>query len=258
MQVNNCGSAVAPHSVCNVYVTFTPSTSGTRSGSMTVNANTIGAPLIVSFAGTGVYPAMSESPHSLSFGNQIVRSNSVPQTVILSNTGTAPLQFNAIYTTGDFSETTACSSPLVPGTTCSITIVFTPTARYARTGTLVISSSQISQTDTVTLSGTGTVAIAQLSPGSLNFGYQRLNAPSASQNVTLSNTGDGPLTLSTIFTTGPYSQTNHCGSSIAPGTGCNIAVVFTPTARGTVNGTLSITGNQQGTAPVTALVGTGR
>jgi hypothetical protein len=200
---------------------------------------------------------MSESPHSLSFGNQIVGSSSVPQTVILSNTGTAPLQFNAIYTTGDFSETTSCSSPLVPGTSCSINIMFTPTARYARAGTLVISSSQISQTDTVALSGTGTVAIAQLSPGSLNFGNQRVNTSSASHNMTLLNTGDGPLTLSTIFTTRPYSQTNNCGSSIAPGTGCNIAVVFTPTVRGTVNGTLSITGNQQGTTPLTALVATG-
>jgi 6-phosphogluconolactonase len=256
-QINNCGSAIAPNSVCNVYVTFTPSATGTRTGSMAVSANTIGAPFIVSLAGTGVYPAMSESPHSLSFGNQIVGSSSAPQTVILSNTGTAPLQFNAIYTTGDFSETTACSSPLVPGTSCSINIAFTPTARYARTGTLVISSSQISQTDTVTLSGTGTVAIAQLSPGSLNFGNQRVNTSSASKNVTLLNTGDGPLTLSTIFTTGPYSQTNNCGPSIAPGTGCNIAVVFTPTVRGTVNGTLSITGNQQGTAPVTTLRGTG-
>jgi 6-phosphogluconolactonase len=256
-QTNGCGAAVAPNSVCNVYVTFTPIATGTRTGSMTVNANTTGAPVIVSLAGTGVYPAMSESPHSLSFGNQIAGSSSAPQTVILSNTGTAPLPFNAIYTTGDFSETTACSSPLVPGTSCSITIMFTPTARYARTGTLVISSSQISQTDTVTLSGTGTVAIAQLSPGSLNFGNQRVNTSSASHNVTLSNTGDGPLTLSALFTTGPYRQTNNCGSSIAPGTGCNMAVVFTPTVRGTVSGTLSITANQQGTAPVTALVGTG-
>ena len=142
-QTNNCGAAVGPNSVCNVYVTFAPSAIGTHTGSMTVSANTIGAQLTVSLDGTGVYPAMSESPHSLSFGNQIVGSSSVPQTVILSNTGTAPLQFNAIYTTGDFSETTACSSPLVPGTSCSITIVFTPTARYARTGTVVISSRQI-------------------------------------------------------------------------------------------------------------------
>lgn len=57
-QTNNCGAAVAPNSGCNVYVTFTPSASGTRTGSMNLNANTIGAPLIVSLAGTGVYPAM--------------------------------------------------------------------------------------------------------------------------------------------------------------------------------------------------------
>jgi hypothetical protein len=37
-QTNNCGAAVAPNSVCNVYVTFTPSATGTRTGSMTVNA----------------------------------------------------------------------------------------------------------------------------------------------------------------------------------------------------------------------------
>ena len=256
-QSNNCGSAVAPNSTCNVYVTFTPTATGKRTGSVTVNASAVGAPVTVALAGVGVYPTMSESPQSLTFGNQIVGSSSASQAVVVSNTGTAPLQITAIYTTGDFFQTSACSSPLAPGASCAIDVVFTPTARYARTGTLVISSSQSSQTDTVALSGTGTVAIAQLSPSSLNFGNQRVNTSSASQNVTLVNTGDGPLTLSSIFTAGPYSETNNCGSSIAPGTACNITVVFTPTARGTVNAVLSITGNQQGAAPVTALSGTG-
>jgi 6-phosphogluconolactonase (cycloisomerase 2 family) len=207
--------------------------------------------------GTGLYPAMSESPDTLSFGKVMVGTSSAPLAVVVSNTGTAPLQIDSIYTTGDFSEATMCSSVLAPGANCSIGVVFTPTARFTRTGTLVIASRQISQTDTVALSGTGTVAIAQLSPGALNFSSQRVNTSSASQSVTLVNMGDGPLTLSSIFTTGTFSQTSNCGSSIAAGTGCSIAVIFTPRVRGTVNGTLSIIGNQQGSAPVVSLSGTG-
>jgi 6-phosphogluconolactonase (cycloisomerase 2 family) len=207
--------------------------------------------------GIGLYPAMSESPDTLAFGSMMVGSSSAPQTVVVSNTGTAPLQLSSISTTGDFSETTVCSSVLAPGASCAINVVFTPRARFARTGTLVISSSQISQTDTVTLSGTGMVAIAQLSPGSLNFVRQRVNTPSASQYVTLVNAGDGPLTLSGIITTGAFSQTSNCGSSVAPGAGCNIAVTFTPRVHGVANGTLSIAGNQQGSAPVVSLTGSG-
>ena len=90
--------------------------------------------------------------------------------------------------------------------------------------------------------------IAQLSPGSLNFGNQRVNTSSASQNVTLLNTGDGRLALSTIFTTRPHSQTNTYGSSIAPGTYCNISVVFAPTVRGTINQNVKHHGKSAGNA----------
>jgi hypothetical protein len=64
--------------------------------------------------------------------------------------------------------------------------------------------------------------------------------------VTLSNTGTGPLLISSIVATGDFAQTNGCGTSVAAGGSCWISVTFTPTVTGTRNGTVTITDNNNG------------
>ena len=62
---------------------------------------------------------------------------------------------------------------------------------------------------------------------------------SAAQNVTLTNTGNAVLNISSIATSGDYAQTNTCGTSVAANNGaCTISVTFTPTATGTGTGAI--------------------
>ncbi|MYS25337.1 coagulation factor 5/8 type domain-containing protein, partial [Streptomyces sp. SID4948] len=58
-------------------------------------------------------------------------------------------------------------------------------------------------------------------------------------------------------TSGDFSQTNTCGSSIAAGASCSVAVKFTPTASGTRTGNLTIAGNASNNPVLVALTGTG-
>jgi len=53
-QTNNCGTSLAANSSCTINVTFTPTTSGTRTGTLTVNDNGPGNPHTASLTGTGV------------------------------------------------------------------------------------------------------------------------------------------------------------------------------------------------------------
>jgi len=79
-------------------------------------------------------------------------------------------------------------------------------------------------------------------------------------NLTLTNDGDADLTVTTINATGPFSQTNTCGSSVAAGANCTISVTFNPTTAGASAGTLTITDNSAGATTATqnvALSGTG-
>ncbi|HEY2546923.1 MAG TPA: Ig-like domain repeat protein [Candidatus Acidoferrum sp.] len=91
----------------------------------------------------------------------------------------------------------------------------------------------------------------------MSFAAQRVSTTSASQSVTLSNTGTAALAISSFTVTGDFALTNNCGTSLASGNSCSVNVTFTPTARGTRSGTVTLNSNAPGTAPSIALTGTG-
>ena len=85
--------------------------------------------------------------------------------MVLTNTGTGPLTVTAVKTTGDFSETTNCSSIAV-GAQCSVAVGFTPTQTGVRSGQLSITDNVGSSPQLVALSGTGTDFALQGAAGS--------------------------------------------------------------------------------------------
>ncbi len=100
-----------------------------------------------------------------------------------------------------------------------------------------------------------------LSATSLNFGNEALHKISAPQYVTLSNTGDAALTISSIASTSNnYSQSNNCPVSpntLAANGSCVITVRFTPSAAGTRTGSITITDNAAGSPQAISLTGNG-
>ena len=78
---------------------------------------------------------------------------------------------------------------------------------------------------------------------------------STGQQFVLANIGEAPLTVTSIATTGDFSQSNNCGTSLALGASCQVNVVFKPTANGARTGTLTISSNA--TIGAATLTGTG-
>src|SRR5262249_49511153 len=149
-----------------------------------------------------------------------------------------PLVVNSVVVSGDFAQTNTCASNVPAGSSCTISVTFTPTVLGADSGVITITDNASGSPQSVSLSGNGTSAgapMASLSPASLNFPTQILNTASATQTVTLTNTGTATLTVSSISITGTnssdYSQINTC-SSVAPAGNCTISVTFDPTAIG--------------------------
>ena len=106
-------------------------------------------------------PAVTFTPASLTFGSQAVGTTSAPQSVTLTNSGTANLFINgvSISQTGlDFNEVSdGCSGlTLAPGTSCSMSVVFNPSATGTRTATLNFTDNAANSPQTVPLTGTGT------------------------------------------------------------------------------------------------------
>jgi hypothetical protein len=86
-------------------------------------------------------------------------------------------------------------------------------------------------------------ANASLSPETLDLGLVRAGTNSNTRNFTLSNSGTGALSISSIFSNdSQFNLTNNCGSTLAAGASCSIEVTFTPTAFGTQVATITVSG----------------
>ena len=79
------------------------------------------------------------------------------------------------------------------------------------------------------------------------------------QTVTLTNTGTTALSISSLAVTGTnagdFAENSTCGSSVAAGAECTIALTFTPPATGARTATLSVADNASGSPQSVSLSG---
>ena len=237
---------------------FTPTRIGPETASLSITDAALGSSQSVALSGTGVFP-VSLSSTSLSFGNQLDGTNSVVQMVTLTSISTQPVSI-AIAVTGtnasDFPQTNTCGSTLAAGASCTISVTFTPTQIGPESASVTITDVAVGSSRSVALSGTGLTSgpNVTLSPTRLD------RFPGT---VTLANYGAATLAIASITITGKdpadFSQTNTCGSSVAPGASCTVTVTVTfsppaaqgasktqPDACGYAQATLSISDNGVG------------
>lgn len=236
------GQSIAPQAMCSIQVTFTPTQTGAEQGILTIFANVSGGQMTAPLSGTGVAPAnVVLTPPALTFPQTNVGAQSAAQTITIANTGGESLPLTAEAVSGDFAiAANTCGSYIATNSSCTVSIVFAPTASGARTGALTVTDTL--GTQTAQLSGTGqATATDTLTPLSLTFPAQQVGTASPAAVVTLSNTGDQPLTGISVAATGDFTAVNNCGSLLQGHGNCTIAVTFVPTLVGTETGALTVT-----------------
>jgi hypothetical protein len=192
-------------------------------------------------------------------------TSSPAQTLTLHNTGGASLTGITVAVTAPFTRSggTCTGTLTVAAGTCTITVVFSPTVTGAATGSVTITANVAVTGSPVALTGTGVPAgpIATVTGGPLAFGNVVSGSTSASQTLTLQNTGNASLTGITLAFSSPrYARAaagGTCTTTLAAPATCTINVVFSPNAVGAVNATLTITGNAPVTGSPVSLSGTG-
>jgi OmpA-like transmembrane domain len=168
--------------------------------------------------------------------------------------GTGNLNTSNLTLPSNGSVTYTISGTLDPAATCASTLTDTASADFATTQAFLDPDES---NNTVTLQSTVACAASlAVNPGSLAYAPQQVNTSSTSRAVTLTAGSNGSSTITGISVTGDYSQTNNCPATLSAGQTCTINVVFTPTATGSRNGTLTIQSNPTATSVVT-LTGTG-
>jgi hypothetical protein len=231
---------------------FAVTDNGGNSGINPTQCNGWPAPVYPPYPPSGV----TAQPSALNFGSEPTGSTSAAQTVTVANPTNSAASVSGISITGDFKQTNNCGSSIPANGSCAVGVTFAPTATGARSGTLTVNAGGI--TNTVSLSGTGTAPGPVLSPnpGSLVFAGTVVGSHASPQTVTIANTGTTSATVSGVSVTGDFSQTNNCGT-VAAGASCAVTVTFTPTTGGTRTGTLTVTSNANNSPTTVGLSGSG-
>jgi uncharacterized repeat protein (TIGR03803 family) len=208
------------------------------------------------------------TPASMTFPSTAEGASSAAQAATLKNTGTVALTMaaGAITITGtgaaSFSKTTTCGTSLAAAATCSISVIFKPSAPGVVTATLSVADNATGSPQTVALTGTGAAqAVLTLTPATLSFPNTVVGATSAAQTIAVKNTGTVAATLKSIALAGTspasFIQVNNCPASLAAGASCTVAVAFKPASAAALTAALSIADNAAGSPQTAALSGTG-
>jgi hypothetical protein len=260
-----CSTSLAASASCKIYVTFTPTAVGARTGVLSITDSGDAAPVQVYLTGTGLAP-VGVSPSALAFGPVATGATSAIQYATVTNNQATALTITQISSPGSGFAASAAACGTLPitvagGKTCKIAVMFTPSGLGAQSASLTITDSASNSPQTVALTGTG-VAPTTLSPTSVAFGSVSVNTTSPLRVVTFKNNQPTALTINSLAVTAgsPFAidPSSTCLTpTVAAGASCTIALSFSPTSVTALSSTLTITDTASNSPQTAPLTGTG-
>jgi hypothetical protein len=241
---NTCGSSLATNTSCTVGMIFTPTASGSASGSL-VSTDDAGTQTALLSGNGQTGPTDALSANSLTFAAQAIGTISRAQQITVTNSGDSALTNIKVSITGDFAVNDLCGTSLPRHSTCALQVEYLPKAIGAERGEMTIQDALGAQQ--VALNGTGVPSAAgsggavTLSPISIDFGIQGVNSISSPQMLTVINSGSNPLSGIAIAASEGFAVTNNaCTVTVAPGASCTVGVTFAPQSTGKQDGTVQV------------------
>ncbi len=244
---NPCPAAPATLAIgaqCVLKIAFVPTQFIAYTGTLTItdNAPTAGSTQTVSLSGTGA-AALTVTVSGSGTVTSAPAGISCPTTCTATFAGNSAVVVTATASTGStfasFSSNCTPAGPQTAPPTCTVTMSAAETVAA-----------------TFNTTSTGSISIA---PTALTFGSQAVGTTSATQTVTVSNTGGTTVTFTSIVTTGDFAGATlaQCPSIAVEGTPCAFQISFKPTATGTRTGAITFTDNAAGSPQSVTLTGTG-
>jgi len=239
---------------------FSPASAENVSGNITVTSSQ-GASAVISVSGTGLQAEIGLTPSSANLGNVVVgASNS--QTIQIKNPGNATLTITQASVTGAGFSANGLNLPLAinPGQTSTFNADFQPSTAGSASGSISLVSNAAGSPSVINLTGTGVAATETLSFSTTNVSFGNVNTgTSASQGVTITNTGNSSVQISQISVSGTgYSLTGaNTPVTLNASQTLTFTVVFDPATAGSASGSVTVASNAAGSPVTIALSGTG-
>ncbi|MBI5309987.1 MAG: choice-of-anchor D domain-containing protein, partial [Actinobacteria bacterium] len=259
---DNCSGAALDRTAietesCTVVLAFDPATAGAHTGSLVVPSNA-GPNVSVSLTGNGTATGeFSPNPQAQSFGQVDVFAGApVSAWFRITNSGSATLTIGTVSIAGtnavDFTigEQNCAGATLAISGYCDVRAVFDPLNAGSKAANLHFTHNGAGGASDIALMGTGIWAIFSPSSTSLSFGARSTGAGGLTQSVTITNTGNHPLSISYTELQGTDpgefavvgTAANTCDDGPVPAAGgtCTLPVQFDPTGAGAKSASLRV------------------
>jgi hypothetical protein len=199
-------------------------------------------PALASAAEEGEGPSpvaeLTFSPGPLDFGKTTVGTETTMVAVNVHNAGLIGLPIDQVKIdgpdAGEFKSNGSSCGWLEAGGDCTAWVAFAPGSAGAKTASLVVQPKEMPAV-TAPLTGTGVSPQLAFTPGSHDFGIQRVNRGEGSAQLQLANVGEAMTQLSSIGFGGKntnnfWTSGGDCwnGRQLQPGESCNVQVGFNP------------------------------
>lgn len=152
-QIWGCaGEHISPGNLCFVGVKFVPTRVGPRSATITITDSDPSSPQTIAVTGIG---SLLDTQSMLFFTEQQPVGKAAWKTFQVANNGTTPISISSVTEEGaDYGlVSTTCAGELVPGTPCSIEVVFKPLAVGPRWGQINVVDSDVGSPHQVRIVG---------------------------------------------------------------------------------------------------------
>ncbi|WP_047495725.1 choice-of-anchor D domain-containing protein [Terriglobus sp. TAA 43] len=254
-QKNNCLATLISGASCTASVTFTSSSTGTKSASLIVNQAGVALPATAALSGKGSTPGFTLSKTVTNFDTFGVGLYKQIVVAYITNTGEIPITNVKASISGtnsaDFTGSTSCYDvSLGVGLQCLAFVSFQPQAIGARTATLTISADGAASQQ-LTLTGTGVRTGLSTSATTFAFG-DIVVGDTRSATTTFTNTGEATLDmLQVVFdsldrSASQFSYNTTCAQSsnssywsLAPGQSCTFTLILAPSRLGALSNALT-------------------
>jgi hypothetical protein len=188
--------------------------------------------------------------NSLTFSSFFPDDETVPEAITLNLQGNLSVVGFAGYNIPPGSDTPAQYGDLTPTPSAYQTEPFGYIPEYDQVITQYSPYFEVFQ-------GAVTPGCINLAPLTLAFDSEPVGSTTAAQSVVLTNTSDVNLSISSIVASDGFTESDDCGTSLAPNGFCTVNAAFHPTTAGAQTGTLTFTNSDVGSPQVVALTGTG-
>ncbi|MDR3793258.1 MAG: choice-of-anchor D domain-containing protein [Terracidiphilus sp.] len=200
---NTCGATLAAAASCSVGVVFTPAATGSIAAMLSVSSSTANVTAVaVSLNGSSVVTSgITANLTQIGFGAVALGTAATAQTVTITNASSYSISAPALAVSAPFTLTqNTCSGTMPAGGTCAATVNFAPTVAGTYSGMLTASSTMVTSTLSVPVSGVG-------------FDFTPAVSGQSSVTVTAGTSASYTMTIDAATgVQGTYNYTYACGT----------------------------------------------